>query len=409
MQEIPRTKRLEVAQCFLLGHSYREIEEETGVSHGSVVNVVKELETGGLDIPGTAFDQVKDLHQLSLDLNKKGLSASQALLGLLLFERCRSLGIDLEQLDQWAQLVSRFTSAEFPKEDFLRAALRLYQLEKSQGKPFEVLAEEYERTREHLGQLNAEVDSSATKKEQLLKEIRPLSLQKDMLSKEKGDLENQVKVLTRGVAEVGSRVAELEKERSGLAKEIRELKRRKTKLLSEVEGKEESLARLNDIGFRDEDLLRLRTIIERIARDDNADAKEVRERFFLALGSCRDLAQLDRSREVEMENMRQVAEKKHSLEGEVVELEMRKAILLGEVSQAASTVTQDIKEVGEKAVSELRLQVEDIRGNFNTLIADTVRTAGVIGRMEAEVKKGERSEKELRDFITEVKAGLGRN
>ena len=409
MHEIPRTKRLEVAQGFLLGHSYKEIEEETGISHGTVVNVVKELETGRLDIPGTAFDQVNDLHQLSLDLNNKELSTSQALLGFLLFERCRSLGIDLEQLAHWAQLVSKFTSAEFPKEDFLRAALRLQQLEKSQGKPFEMLAEEYEGTKEHLDQLNAEVDSSATKKEHLLKEIKPLSVQKDTLSKEKGDLDNQVKILTRSATELRSRVAELEKERSGLAKEIRELKRRKTKLSSEVEGKEESLARLNEIGFLDEDLLRLRTIIERIASDDNADAKEVRERFFLALGSCRDLAQLDRSREVEMENMRQVAEKKHSLEGEVVELEMRKAILLGEVSQAASTVTQDIKGVGEKAVSELRLQVEDIRGNFNTLIADTVRTAGVIDRMEAEVKKGERSEKELRDFITEVKAGLGRN
>jgi len=137
VREIQRTKKLEVAQGFMLGHSYRELEEKTGVSHGTIVNVVKELETGKLDIPGGPFDQVNDLRQLSLDLKKKGLSTSQALLGLSFFERCGSLGIGLEQLDRWAELVSKFSNVEFPKEDFLGAALRLRQLENSGGKPFE--------------------------------------------------------------------------------------------------------------------------------------------------------------------------------------------------------------------------------------------------------------------------------
>lgn len=30
MKEITRTKRLEVAQCYLLGYTYRDMEEETG-------------------------------------------------------------------------------------------------------------------------------------------------------------------------------------------------------------------------------------------------------------------------------------------------------------------------------------------------------------------------------------------
>ncbi len=35
MKEITRTKRLEVTHYYLLGYTYREIEEETGISHGS--------------------------------------------------------------------------------------------------------------------------------------------------------------------------------------------------------------------------------------------------------------------------------------------------------------------------------------------------------------------------------------
>jgi uncharacterized protein YerC len=44
MREISRAKRLEVAHYYLLGYSYGEIEAETGVSHGSIANIVRELE-----------------------------------------------------------------------------------------------------------------------------------------------------------------------------------------------------------------------------------------------------------------------------------------------------------------------------------------------------------------------------
>jgi hypothetical protein len=175
-----------------------------------------------------------------------------------------------------------------------------------------------------------------------------------------------------------------------------------------VEGREESLARLTDIGFRDEDLLRLRTIMERMASDDKADPQEVKEKLFLALGSFRDLAELDKRRETETENLRQLTETKGQLEGETLELEKRKAILLGEISQAASSVTEEVKGVGEKALSELRVQVEGLRGSFGDLMADAVRVAGVIGRMEAEVKNGERSGKDLEHLAAEVKAAVGR-
>jgi len=73
MKEISRVKKLEVAQCYILGYPYSDIENRSGVSHGSVVNIVKELEDGKLAMPSTSFDQVNDLRQLSLDLKKNSL------------------------------------------------------------------------------------------------------------------------------------------------------------------------------------------------------------------------------------------------------------------------------------------------------------------------------------------------
>lgn len=409
MNEIPRTKKLSVAQCFLKGDTYKEIEAETGVSHGSIVNIVKELESGKLNIPGCTPDHVNDLHQLSLDLKKKELSPSQALLGLVLFERCQKLEIGMAQLDLWAELVTKFTSTEFPKEDFLHAAMKLHQLEKSFGKPFEILAEEYKKAKDHLDQLTAEASSLVTKKEQLVKEIKPLLVQVDTITKEKGNLENQRKELINQVDALKSDVGEREKEKAGLTNEVKELKLKKTKLSAEVNGKEESLARLNAIGFLDEDLIRLRTILESIASHENINHNEFKKKFFITMCSFQDLTELDKSKESEKGKLMEVTKKKSSLEGEVTELEKKKAFLLGEISQASALVIEQIREAGNKAASELHLQVEDIRGSFNPLVVDVLKTAAVIGEMKAMVKKGEESEKDLKDFISEVKARVEKN
>ena len=148
MKELTNTQRLEAARYYLLGHSYKEIEDETGVSHGSVVNIVKEIEDGRLTIPGVPVDQVDDLRQLSFDLKKKSLKASQALLGITVFERLQELGITPEDLSRWSELVKTFAHVDFPAKDFFESAMRLHELEENQGKPFEELAEQYSRLSE---------------------------------------------------------------------------------------------------------------------------------------------------------------------------------------------------------------------------------------------------------------------
>jgi len=140
MKELTRTERLEVAQYYILGHSYKEIEDETKVSHGSIVNIVKEIEGDKLTVPGVPIDQVNDLRQLSFDLKKKGLEPSQSLLGISFFERFQQLGIVPEHLSRWSELVKTFAPADFPAKDFFDEAMSLHELEESEGKPFEELA-----------------------------------------------------------------------------------------------------------------------------------------------------------------------------------------------------------------------------------------------------------------------------
>ena len=248
MKEIQRAKKLEVAQYYLLGYTYGEIEELTGVSHGSIANIIRDIESGKLVIPGTAFDQVNDLRQLSFDLKKKGLEPSQALLGLLVFERLGSLEITPELLDKWAELMKTLSPADFPAKDFLEVALRLHELEKNEDKPFDSLAEEYKKLQDGSEKLKNEVDSLRQSKQELSIEVEPLNRQIEALNRTKQSLENEVEMKTAKRRDLKSTIKEAEEERSQLNKEIKDLQRRKVKLSSEVDRKEESLRRLNDIG-----------------------------------------------------------------------------------------------------------------------------------------------------------------
>jgi len=403
MKEITRTKRLEVAHYYLLGYTYREIEEETGISHGSIANIVSELEDGDLNIPGTSFDQVNDLRQLSFDLKKSGLKSSQALLGITFLKKLQDLQIIPEYLEAWLELVRKLLPPDFPVKEFFESARRLHDLEISQGKSFETITEEYKSCCQRIEKLKEEVDSLSKVKSQLSNEIKPLSSQLEALKREKERLENDVQIQTTRIQESKSRLKEVEGEKLTLDKEVKDLYQRKVKLSSEVEGKEETLRRLYEIGFSDENLLRLKAFLERISKDENNEVAQVKEKFFSALGLYKDINSLEQKKETETEGIRELAREKSILSGEIKELEKRKGTLLGEMDKTIISISQRLKTIGEEATSQVQRQVSSIQEQFDSLLADAVKTGQAIGDMQQMVKKGEDSEKSLKNFIREIK------
>ncbi len=354
MKEISRAKKLEVAQYYiLLGYPYSDIENRAGVSHGSVVNIVKELECDKLSIPGTSFDQVNDLRQLSFDLKKRGLEPSQALLGLLLFDRLRVLEITPELVDKWSELAKKFLPVGFPAKDFLEAALRLDELEKSEGKPFATPAVEYERLEEGVARLKSETDSLVKNKEELVKRAEPLRSELESLERTKNKLENAIEIQTGKLNELKSKTKETEEERSRLSRETRDLQRRKTKLSSEVNVREESLRRLNDIGLSEEDLLRVTNFIERTSKNEGISGNELKKRFLSALGLFEDIAGLENRRKAEIKQVSELTKKESILSGEIAELDKKKGLLEGEIVGIISSTSQKVRAIGEDAASQI--------------------------------------------------------
>jgi len=409
VKEITRTKRLEVAHYYLLGYTYREIEEETGISHGSIANIVSEIENSDLIIPGTSFDQVNDLRQLSFDLKKSTLKPSQALLGITFLKKLQRLQIMPEHLEAWSKLVNRLLPPDFPVNEFFESARRLHDLEISQGKSFETITEEYKSCCQRIEKLEGEVDSLSKAKSQLSNEIKPLSSQIEAFKRGKERLENDVQIQTSKIQELKSRLKEAEGEKSTLDRETKDLHRRKIKLSSEVEGKDETLRKLEEIGFSDEDLLRLKAFLERVSKDENNEVAQVKENFFSAIALYKDISSLEQRKEVETDKIRELTKEKSILRGEIKELEKMKGKLLGEIDNSVISTSQRLKAIGEEAASQLQQQLESIRNQMDSLLADAVNTGEALGQMKKMIKEGESSEKSLRSYLSEAKNRLGGN
>jgi len=108
-------------------------------------------------------------------------------------------------------------------------------------------------------------------------------------------------------------------------------------------------------------------------------------------------------RETEAKGIRELAREKSILSGEIKELEKRKGILLGEMDKTIISISQKVLAIGEEATSQVQQQVSSIQEQFDSLLADAVKTGQAIGEMRQMVKKGDDSEKSLRNFLREIR------
>jgi len=404
--EISHENRLEVAMLYLRGNTYKEIETKTGLSHGSISNIVNKLLSGQLVIPGVPSDEVSDLHQLSVDLKKKNLEPSQALLGLTLFKRFNELGIEPTQFDHWAKLVEMYSPDDFPAKDFFEAALNLHKLEEAENKPFQEIAQEYASMLQKVGEIRDEVDSLNVKKKGLAGEVESLTSEVSILEHKKEEVKSSLEAQSAELEQAKATVAVAKEEHAQLSGEIKDLIKKKDELQSELGSKEESLIKLKTIGLSEKDLLHLVKLLAGMAEGENVDADQVKDEFFLSLDQFKNYSGLHKAVEEEGENLQATVKQKAFVMGEIEELENRKATLQAEVENTASGAAKMIHEAGVEAIASIRQETGLIKEELTSILEKTLVTGLAVGEAEVLQKKGEKAGKELEDLIVEVKHQL---
>jgi len=401
--EISHENRLEVAMLYLRGNTYKEIETKTGLSHGSISNIVNKLLSGQLVIPGVPSDEVSDLHQLSVDLKKKNLEPSQALLGLTLFEKFNELGIVPSQFDQWSKLVKVCVPDDFPAKDFFETALHLHKLEEAENKPFQEIAQEYASMLQKVGEIRDEVDSLDVKKKGLAVEVDSLTSEISALENKREEIKGLVEAQCVKLEEARSVVAAAKEDHAHLSGEIKDLIKKKDELQSELGTKGESLSKLKKIGLSEKELLRLVKLLAGMAEEENVDTDQVKDEFFLSLDQFKNYSGLHKAVEEERGNLQSIVKQKAYVMGEIEELETRKATLQAEVENTASGAAKMIQEAGTEAVASIRQEAGLIKEELTSILEKVLVTGLAVGEAAGVQKKGEKAGKELEALVVEVK------
>ncbi len=401
MKEISRSKKVEVVTCYVLGQSYNDIVSLIGISKGSVTKIIGEAIEGKLSMPGAPSDQLKDLHQLSLDLKDKGLDPSQALLGLSLFEKFQKLEVTPQMVQEWAGLVKQFGDG-LPPGKFLNSALKLRHLEESSGKSYEEVVDHYQELEQESEQINHEVKTLEQQRGSLSHELERLSTENKRTISDHNALQEKVKSLQ-------SEVKGLEK----LRQEVKELKAAKANLASDIQTKKEELERLEKLGFDESQLMKLRVLLEQIQQREEIEGDELTESFFAALTKFGSLKKLEEEIQFKVDKLTTTRNEAATLQGMIKNLNMQKAAIEGEIQQAtlegvdmvrkaAMNISLELQEAGTNVAQEL----DSIRTGVNLLSSDLLNTGRAVGQMEEKVSSAKQSQDSLNAFLGKMKGKI---
>jgi chromosome segregation ATPase len=407
MDKIPHEKRIEVGNYHVLGYTNEWIEKKVGISHGSTVSIIHELVAGHLVIPGVAADEIPVLHLLSVDLKKKNIDPSQALLGIAFFERFVKLGIEPAEVDHWAKFVELFSPDDFPAEEFFQSALKLHQIEEAEGKPFNVLAGEYAALVQKTSDLKTEIDSLVKQKDNLTENIKSNTSELNNIINTKEKNVAAIELQSKQLKQTNDALVIAEKKLAQTEADVENLEKEKIKLKKEVDGKEKMLKNLQALNFTEEDLLRLRNTLERMSKKSGISGEELKDQFFSALNRFADFAGLEKATQAESKILREMMKQKSLLTGEIVELENQKAILQGEVIKGAAAGADQIQVASKEAVSAIRNTANTIQEEVKAILEDVLEAGLAVGQMRTAQKNGEESGKEIQEIVVDLKSRLG--
>ena len=392
-----RTRR-QVLILYFQGLPYDQIARRTVLSTGSVANIVGEAKEGKFQELKDVREQIDGLRELSVELRKRNLTVSQALLGLSFYERLGKLGIAPEVLDSWIKMCHEVCSPDYPIEEFMAAALRLKGLERQKGMTYEELVEDYEAKGKALSEVESRTSKLETSRKTLNKEIHDLSEEKGSLETKVRELDTEKKLLSERVKkwkqeeeDLRNTVSEVQKRLKGLKQESQRLEDRTVALREETVEREGILSRLRSLGFGEGELLRLKDKLEELAANGNIKLAELRENLFLDLDSYASVL-----------SFRNEAAK---LRAEVKNLREEKKALTEENENLRQAI-KELQEISGKAVLNIKKEERQIIASMGNLFNEAGKA---LGQSISEAKSGvNRLQSDIESSRREVRSELGR-
>ena len=402
---ITHEQKIEVGRYYVLGYTVSTIEELSGISHGAICAIIKELESSKLQIPGVPSEIIADLRQIALQIKKGGKTPSQTLLGSTYFDRCMDLGVTPACLEQWNELEKSLSPSGISPEEFISAALHLHQLEKDENATYSEIVEKFSDISAAKKKLDVEVADLSKEKTGLGNEIAELTSELAVLKATKIDLISQNKASETKLKQAKEATAAEGGVLEHLRNELEALHKKKNMLEGQIGGRQESLNILKEVGLSETHLMQLKNTVVDRAQKNGLNPEQLKSTFFAALIEFGGVTELQQHIENEKKRVQDLKLEDAQITGRIKALEAQRAALSSEIKTAAAHITAEIRDAGKKAVDNIEQCADAIKTSLKTLAQDALSTGAQIHEELEQQAKAEKSANELESMLEKIKSG----
>ncbi len=169
MKELSINKKETVIRLFLEGYPYGEISKQTGVSKGSVANIVDDFREGNIPIPPVMAEYVDSLRSLVVDLRKNSTNVSAVKSYLVIHSKLNKMGVTADQMERSLDMVQQISTPSTSNSQFIWSALELAKKTSDTGLSYGDLLADYDaktKTVKSLGRKVRAADGSLTRAKQ---------------------------------------------------------------------------------------------------------------------------------------------------------------------------------------------------------------------------------------------------
>ena len=199
MEELTLKKKLQVVYLYFSGLSFDQIAAKTGISKGSVGNIINELKAGNFPEAADVTDQIETLREIAVDLAKMKMPAGKSAVGIALLKRIYELGLDPADIERWPLLLHSIKTQDDAQE-LIQAAYTVRDIQQESGLSLPALedkvkqlgdkAKEFETVTVKIGEVKTQMTDLAAKKKDLSVEVSSLEDKYKWLIPRVEELEN---------------------------------------------------------------------------------------------------------------------------------------------------------------------------------------------------------------------------
>jgi len=405
MEKLSAKKKGTVIRQYLSGLSYSEIAAKSGISKGTVANVVAELKAGIFPEAADVVDHIELLRELSLDLKNSNLTPGQCATGLAVLTRITECGLDPGDIDRWSPVL-KSVGTEAEVQELVSMVYSIQEVQKRTG----LSLEELDNKVHELEVKTAELEPLSKKHEDYTEQIAELSKQRENLAGVVAGLEEKYKFLD-------PRVKDLEKSEKALLHQIKNIETKAEKAEAAIAASNKDRQKLLDIGLPFEALAEFSQRVNSIAHHHHIAPSWLRERLLKELENLdqgQGLEKLIQSRQEELEEQEKAIalakQEQESLKAVIQSLKQEKASLAASIKETREKVSKEIAKIVPSARDMVNRLSEELQRGYNEALADVRRLkdeALELGMEVGQYKEAIQSNQWLSDLFALVRGEEG--